>query len=205
MSRILNFKNESGGGQNDDRDPNREQGRDRQGADAGEFDSGPAEPPQLDMQALVAERDRLAEENARLREQVLRARADFDNLRKRIERERHDMQQQAAMELVRALLPVLDGLERAIAAEPDVDDVFHKGVRLIAREFMDTLKRFGLQPIEAVGKKFDPNLHEAVDRQETNEHEDQTVMDQWQRGYMFKGRLLRPAMVKVAVPEPESK
>ncbi len=159
----------------------------------------------VDLQPLLAERDRLAEENARLRDQMLRTRADFDNLRKRTERERHDFHQYAAMDVVRALLPVLDGLQRAIAAEPETDDVFHKGVRLIARELEETLQRFGLERIESVGKKFDPHIHEAVERAETNEHEDQTVIEEWQPGYMFKHKLLRPAMVKVAVQEPESK
>lgn len=159
----------------------------------------PAQTVELDAQALAEERDRLAAENAELRDQLLRRRADFENSRKRSERERLQLTEYAALNVVRALLPVLDDLERAMAASRDVSDEFHAGVHLIARQLRETLERFGLKPIETVGRPFDPHLHQAVDRLVTEEYPDQTVVEEWQRGYMFKDRLLRPAMVKVAV------
>jgi len=175
--------------------------RDSAPAGAGQREQG--EPPvpavELDAKALVEERDRLAAENAELRDQLLRRRADFENSRKRSERERLQLTEYAAMNVVRALLPVLDDMERAMDASRDVADEFHAGMHLIARQFRETLERFGLKPIQAVGQPFDPNLHQAVDRVVTEEYPDQTVVEEWQRGYMFKDRLLRPAMVKVAV------
>ena len=171
---------------------------------AGEEQAAPGgDPPRQaiegDLKTLIEERDRLAAENAELRDQLLRRRADLENFRKRTERERHHVTEYAAMSIVRDLLPVLDDLERALAVSPDADDELHAGLRLIAKHFQETLERFGLKPIESVGQPFDPNRHQAVDRVVTSEYPDQTVIEQWQRGYMFKDRLLRPAMVKVAV------
>ena len=150
------------------------------------------------LQALAAERDRLAEEKASLFDRFLRARADFDNLRKRLERERKEDLHRVSMEVVGEMLPVMDALERALASQGG-DDEFRSGIQLIARQLWDTFTRLGLEPIEAHGRKFDPHLHEAVERMETEEHEDQTILAEWQRGYLFKKRLLRPALVKVAV------
>ena len=158
---------------------------------------------QESVEALTAERDRLARQNAELNDQLLRKRADFENFRKRMERERQEFYQYASMDLIRAILPVLDGLERALASDRNGGAEFHAGIELLARQFLDTLVKFGLEPIEARGKKFDPHLHQAVERVETTEHDDQTIVEEWQRGYLYKGRLLRPAMVKVAV-RPES-
>jgi molecular chaperone GrpE len=155
---------------------------------------------EAELKALTEEKERLAAENTELRDQLLRRRADFENFRKRMERERQHVTEYAAMDVVRELLPVLDHLERAIAASPqDAQDEFHAGVRIIAKQFLETMERFGLTPIEALGKPFDPNVHQAVDRVVTEEQPDNTVVEEWQRGYMFKDRLLRPAMVKVAV------
>ncbi len=148
---------------------------------------------------LQAECERLSAQNAELTEQLLRRRADFDNFRRRTERERREFQDRAAMEVISAVLPVLDGLERALASDPNPETEFHTGVALIARQLRDTLVKSGIEPIEAVGKKFDPHIHEAVERVETDDYDDQTVVEEWQRGYRFRGRLLRPAMVKVAV------
>lgn len=152
------------------------------------------------VQALAIERDRLAEERNFLYDQLLRQRAEFENFRKRTEREKKDFYQFAAFELVRELLPVLDGFERALktSAESGAAEI-HTGVELLARQLWDILSRFGLQAVEAKGKKFDPNLHQAVESVQTDEVDDQTILEEWQRGYTFKGRLLRPAMVKVAV------
>ncbi len=150
------------------------------------------------LQALTAERDRLAEEKASLFDSFLRARADFDNLRKRLEKERKEDLHRVSMEVVREMLPVMDALERALASQGG-DDEFRSGIQLIARQLWDTFTRLGLEPIQAHGQKFDPRFHEAVERVETEDHDDQTILTEWQRGYLFRNRLLRPALVKVAV------
>ncbi len=147
---------------------------------------------------LTAERDRLAAEKAELDDRLRRAWAEFDNARRRGERERSEFLQFAAMDLVRTLLPVVDDFERALKVETS-DKEYAKGVDLIYQRFSDTLRKTGLEPIEAAGKRFDPALHEAVQRVETADAEDQTVLEELQRGYNFKGKLLRPAWVKVAV------
>jgi molecular chaperone GrpE len=151
-----------------------------------------------ELQAVTAERDRLAAEKAELYDQLLRKQAEFENFRRRNERERSEFLQFAGMELARELLPVLDDFERALKVEcPDQN--YGKGVELIYQRLLDILKKMGVEPIGATGRPFDPNLHQAVDRVETEEVPDQTVLEEYQRGYNFKGKLLRPAMVKVAV------
>ena len=148
--------------------------------------------------ALTTERDQLAAEKAELQDRLLRSRAEFDNARRRAERERSDYIQFAAMDLVKDLLPVLDDFERALKVEtPDAN--YAKGVELIYTRFADRLKKMGLEPIETQGRKFDPNIHEAVQREQTEEAEDQAILGELQKGYNFRGKLLRPAWVKVAV------
>ena len=102
------------------------------------------------------------------------------------------------MEVVREMLPVMDALERALASQGG-DDEFRSGIQLIARQLWDTMAHLGLEPIQALGQTFDPHLHEAVERVETEDHDDQAILTEWQRGYLFRKRLLRPALVKVAV------
>jgi molecular chaperone GrpE len=102
------------------------------------------------------------------------------------------------MDLARELLPILDDFERALKVEC-ANPNYSKGIELIYQRLSDILKKMGVEPLEAAGKQFDPNLHEAVVRVPTDEVEDQTVLEEFQRGYNFKGKLLRPAMVKVAV------
>jgi molecular chaperone GrpE len=152
--------------------------------------------------ALTAERDQLEREKAELQDRLLRTLADFDNFRRRAERDRSDFIQFAGMEIVRSLLPVLDDFERAMKVEtPDLEHVkeYVKGIELIYQRLLETLKKAGLEPMETIGKRFDPNLHQAVDRDHTEEVPDQTVLQEYQGGFNFKGKLLRPAMVKVAV------
>ena len=158
----------------------------------------PAITPEAHIAALTGERDQLAAEKAVLKDRLLRALADFDNFRRRAERDRSDYVQFAAMEMVRDLVPILDDFRRAMKVET-ADKEYAKGVELIEQRLVETLKKAGLEPIEAAGKPFDPNLHQAVDRVETEELPDQTVLEEYQCGYNFKGKLLRPAMVKVAV------
>jgi molecular chaperone GrpE len=152
---------------------------------------------------LRTERDQLLAEKAELTDRLLRRAAEFENHRKRTERERADFLQYAGMEVVREILPVVDDFERALKHET-ADAEYRKGIDLIYQRLLDTLKRMGLEPIESQGKPFDPNMHQAVQRVETAEAEDQQVLEEFQRGYNFKGKLLRPAMVKVAVKPPET-
>jgi molecular chaperone GrpE len=158
------------------------------------------EPVTADNQlaAVIAERDQLAAEKADLQDKLIRARAEFDNARKRAERERSDYFQFAAMDLVRDILPVLDDFERALKVET-ADRDYARGVELIYQRLYESLKKLGLEPVETEGRKFDPNLHQAVERVQTEDAEDQAILGEFQSGYNFRGKLLRPAMVRVAV------
>jgi molecular chaperone GrpE len=158
----------------------------------------PPSTPEAQIVALTAERDQLAVEKADLKDRLLRTLADFDNFRRRAERDRSEYVQFAAMEMVRDLIPILDDFRRAVKVET-ADKEYAKGIDLIDQRLFETLKKAGLEPIEATGKRFDPNLHQAVDRVESEEFPDQTVLEEYQSGYNFKGQLMRPAMVKVAV------
>jgi molecular chaperone GrpE len=150
------------------------------------------------LAALAAEREQFAAEKAELQERLLRTRAEFENARRRSERERLDYFQFAAMEMVRDMLPILDDFERALQVDT-ADRDYAKGVELIYQRMADTLKKLGLEPIETAGQQFDPNLHQAVERVQTGDAADQAILGEFQRGYNFKGKLLRPAMVRVAV------
>jgi len=158
----------------------------------------PVVTPEAQIAALTAEREQLAAEKADLKDRLLRALADFDNFRRRADRDRSEYVQFAAMEMVRDLIPILDDFRRAMKVET-ADKEYAKGIELIDQRLFETLKKAGLEPIEAAGKPFDPNLHQAVDRVQSEELPDQTVLEEYQSGYNFKGKLLRPAMVKVAV------
>jgi molecular chaperone GrpE len=161
-------------------------------------EESPLATPEAQIAALSAERDQLAAEKADLKDRLLRALADFDNFRRRAERDRSEYVQFAAMEIIRDLIPILDDFQRAMKVET-ADQEYAKGIELIEQRLFETLKKAGLEPIEAAGKQFDPNLHQAVDRVQSEELPDQTVLQEYQSGYNFKGKLLRPAMVKVAV------
>jgi molecular chaperone GrpE len=150
------------------------------------------------------ELQRLKAEIDHLREMYLRKLAEFDNYRKRIDRERQELRRTAAEGLVGELLPVLDNFERAIQhAEESEPAAFREGVAMIARQFADILQRSGLEMIDPTGKPFDPELHEAVQRIEGSEYAPGSIVGVFSRGYLFGGRLIRPAMVAVAV-EPVS-
>lgn len=150
------------------------------------------------LESVTAERDRLAEEKSDLTDRLLRLQAEFENFRRRAEREKSDVLEYASTETVRAILPILDDFERALKVECTGKD-YAKGMELIYQRLSDALKKLGVEPISAKGQKFDPHVHHAVDMVETDEVEDHTVLDEYQQGYNFRGRLLRPAMVKVAV------
>lgn len=150
------------------------------------------------LNAITAERDQLAAEKADLHDRFVRRQAEFENFRRRVDREQSEFRQYAASESVNALLPVLDDFERGLKQE-SADKEYVRGMELIYQRLLDTLKKLGLEPIDSKGAIFDPHIHQAIDRAETEEAEDQTILEEYQRGYNFKGRLLRPAMVKVAV------
>jgi molecular chaperone GrpE len=157
-----------------------------------------------DQQAdqLRIERDGLKVERDELKELLLRRQAEFDNFRKRTEKERSEFLQYAGMDLVREMLPILDDFDRARKAEAGNPE-YAKGVDLIYGRMYETLKKVGLEPIETAGQRFDPHLHQAVERVEAKDAakdaKDGTILAEFQRGYLFKGKLLRPSMVKVAV------
>ena len=158
----------------------------------------PVETVESRLEAITAERDRLLAEKAESDDRLMRVRAEFDNARRRFERERSEYLQFAAMELVREILPALDDFERALKIET-TDREYAKGVELIHQRLSETLRRMGLEPVETAGKRFDPNQHQAVQRVETEDAGDQVILDEFQKGYNFRGKLLRPAMVRVAV------
>lgn len=148
--------------------------------------------------SAAAERDQIASEKAELQDLFLRRQAEFENYRRRVDREKSEFVQYASSEAVNAMLPVLDDFERALKQEA-ADRDYQRGMELIYQRFLDALKKLGLEPIDSVGQPFDPYLHQAIERVETGEAPDQTVLEEFQRGYNFKGRPLRPAMVRVAV------
>ena len=141
-----------------------------------------------ELQALKDERDGLYD-------RLLRKQAEFENYKKRVERERSEFVQFASSELMKKLLTALDSFD--LALRNTGGDL--RGFELIYKQLQDTLARFGLKPIEAKGQKFDPNIHQAVATQPDNEVEENTILEEMRKGYMLNGRLLRPAMVTVAV------
>ena len=143
---------------------------------------------------------KLLAEKQELYDRLLRKQAELDNFRKRTEREKEDFLKHATADLIRALLPALDSFERALKhRDPKVPAEFYKGVELIHGELVDVLRRAGLDPLETMGATFDPHLHQAVEIVESVRHRDNEIVEELQRGYKLKQRLLRPAIVKVAV------
>lgn len=143
--------------------------------------------------------DQLQRELADLRDRSMRTLADFDNFRKRSERERQELRRYAVTEPMRDLLEVVDNLERALDAGGSADDL-KQGVEMIVRQLRDMMRRHGVEAVDAEGQPFDPSVHEAVQRQDSDEVSEQTVLAVFQKGYRIHDRLLRPAMVSVAVP-----
>ena len=141
--------------------------------------------------------EEIRRERDAVQDRLLRTAAEFDNYRKRMDRERRDLAEHTAGEVIKELLPIIDNLERALQASAQ-DDPLRKGVELTHRQMLDRLRRRGVTPIEALGADFDPNFHEAVSHEESAQHREGEVMAELQRGYKVGDRLLRPAMVKVA-------
>jgi molecular chaperone GrpE len=148
----------------------------------------------------AAETAKLVGELDDLRQTLLRRQADFDNYRKRIEKERTDDSKRSTARVIEGLIPVIDGFEHALAAHGQNDyENYRKGFELIYKQLIENVTKLGAERIDPVGKQFDPHQHQAMDRLETNDHEDGTVVQTFQPGYVFHGRVLRPAMVRVAV------
>jgi molecular chaperone GrpE len=145
-----------------------------------------------DLQAALRQRDDYYD-------RLLRKTAEFDNYRKRVERERREQAEYAAGDVLSDLLPLVDDLERALRADADAGtDAYRKGVELIHKQMLDLLRRRGVTSIEAVGHEFDPRLHEAVTHEVAPGHPEGEVIEELRRGYKLRDRLLRPSMVKVA-------
>jgi molecular chaperone GrpE len=154
-----------------------------------------------------AEMAKLTADLEALRQSMLRSQADFANYRKRIEKERFEDSKRATARVIEGLIPVIDGFEHALAAHHEAEyESYRKGFELIYKQLLDNITRLGVERIDPVGKPFDPHLHQAMDRTETTEHADGTILQVFQPGYVLHGRVLRPAMVRVAVhPSPASK
>jgi molecular chaperone GrpE len=142
---------------------------------------------------------RLQAEIADLRDRSIRTLADFDNFRKRAEREREEQRRYALSEVLRDFLAIQDNLDLALGAGGSADDV-RRGVEMISKQLRDLLRRYGVEEVAAQGERFDPSIHEAVSRSEDSHVSEPTVSEVLRRGYRVHERLLRPAMVKVVVP-----
>lgn len=169
--------------------------------------AGSGDPAGLPNTTDVSEQvQKLLAEKQELLDTLVRRQADFENYRKRIEKERHQDRHRGVESLIEHLLPVLDAFDRALAESTDSAYVeYRKGFELIRRQFWETLAKQGLVRIESMGQEFNPHFHHAIERVETTEHADGIVIGELQPGYMFHEKVLRPAMVRVAcAPEPQS-
>src|SRR5215203_1263245 len=161
--------------------------------DEGTSDSESDPAPGLTDEIVELRRDRDG-----LHDRLLRQAAEFDNYRKRVERERKDSAQFAAIDFVEELLPVIDDFERALQTEAPGASSYRQGLEIIHRALMEMLRKRGVTPIEAVGTAFDPQVHQAVAYEDAPNRRDGEVIEQFTRGYRLGDKLVRPAMVKVA-------
>lgn len=155
------------------------------------------EAPEDDVSALKAQVESLQAALAEKDNRVKRLQADFENFRRRTSKEREELANVVTQDLLKGMLPILDNFDRAMAAEQKDSESFQKGVEMIYTQLHETLKNDGLEPIETEGQKFDPNFHQAVMRVENPELEDDTIAQELQKGYIVKGRVIRPSMVQV--------
>ncbi len=150
-----------------------------------------AEEPQSELERVRAERAAYLDRAARIQ-------AEFENYRKRSQKQQQEFREYALADAMKTLLPILDSLDRALNTKAASLEDFHAGIELIDKQFHDALAKLGVQPVAAEGERFDPTLHQAIQMVDTEEVEDNHVIDELQRGYKLKDRLLRPAMVRVA-------
>jgi molecular chaperone GrpE len=159
-----------------------------------------AAPPEA--AALAEQVARLQAEKAELMQTLVRRQADFENYRKRVERERQEDRRHGMGRLIEDLLPVLDAFERALKAHDDpAYEEYRKGLEMMYRQLWDALARHGLERIAAAGKPFDPHYHQAIERVESDDHPEGTVLEVLQDGFVFHGRVLRPSIVRVSFSE----
>ncbi len=161
--------------------------------------------PEHEVEGADMQDDRirqLEEEVLDYKDRFLRNLAEMDNMRRRQERERQDLLKYATEKLLQDLLPVLDSFEKATAAPgSDAGNAVIEGIRMVHKQLTTVLENHGLKAVEASGKAFDPNFHQAIQRVEADEVEQEMVKDEFQRGYVLNGRLVRPSMVSVWVPK----
>jgi molecular chaperone GrpE len=161
--------------------------------------AGAATEPQPEPEAAESPLDAMRREKDALQDQLLRTAAEFDNYRKRVDRDRRDQAEAATASALTGLLPIIDDLERALKAPAGGDiESFRKGIELIHQQMLELLRKRGVKPIETVGADFDPRYHQAVVHESSPDHREGEVIEEFARGYMLGDRLLRPAMVKVA-------
>lgn len=166
----------------------------------------------MSLEELISENEqlketveRLREEKKALQERVLRVQADGENFRKRITREKEEFSRYAKEEFIREILPIKDNLERALehGGEGDNTQAIIDGINMILEQFSSIFEKMGVSCLTCCGEKFDPNFHEAMMHQEAAGHEPNTVIAEHQKGYLYQGRLLRPALVTVAKAQSE--
>lgn len=151
----------------------------------------------VDTAAIQAELDKKTQELQESEDRLMRLRADFDNFRRRTRQEKEELSAVVLQGILADLLPLLDNFERALAVETSAEEAFKEGMSMVYNQFVASLQKNGLEPIKAVGEKFDPNFHQAVMRVEDADQEDDTIIEELQKGYMAHGRVIRPSMVKV--------
>ncbi len=152
----------------------------------------------LPVEDAATELERVRGERAAYLDRAARIQAEFENFRKRSDKQQQEYRDYALAGAMTTLLPILDSLDRALNTKAASLDDFHDGIELIDKQFHDALAKLGVVPVPAQGELFDPNLHQAIQMVDTDEVEDNHVLDELQRGYKLKDRLLRPAMVRVA-------
>ena len=157
----------------------------------------------VDKGAAVADADELQRQRDDFYDRLLRKTAEFDNYRKRVERDRQSMAEAVAADAVKDLLPLVDDLERALKADTGAEgaEAYRKGVELIHRQLLEILRKRGVRAIEALGTDFDPHFHQAIAHEPAEGRRDGEVIEEFGRGYMLGDRLIRPAIVKVAKGE----
>jgi molecular chaperone GrpE len=166
----------------------------------GRGDDNPESNIETDSLRADADVAKLAADLDDLRQTLLRRQADFDNYKKRIERERSEDSKRTTARLIEALIPTIDGFEQALAAHREAEyENYRRGFELIYKQLLEQISKLGAERIDPTGKPFDPHMHQAMDRTETTDHVDGTVLQMFQPAYVFHGRVLRPAMVRVAV------